>query len=135
MRGRSVCRGFTPAALTDPDTNVRLGTAYLSGPAGALQRRSVGAGGVQRRREPRRSLARERPGQPRDEFIDNIPFPETQNYVKRIIGTAEDYRVLYGAAAPGPRRDEPARVTTRRWPASAHVAEGRDGSPSRSSAR
>jgi soluble lytic murein transglycosylase len=31
-----------------------------------------------------------------DEFIDDIPFPETQNYVKRILGTAEDYRHLYG---------------------------------------
>ena len=31
-----------------------------------------------------------------DEFIDDIPFPETQNYVKRILGTAEDYRRLYG---------------------------------------
>ena len=30
-----------------------------------------------------------------DEFIDDIPFPETQNYVKRILGTAEDYRRLY----------------------------------------
>ena len=29
---------------------------------------------------------------PQDEFIDDIPFPETQNYVKRILGTAEDYR-------------------------------------------
>jgi soluble lytic murein transglycosylase len=38
----------------------------------------------------------ERPGLPRDEFIDNIPFPETQNYVKRILGTADDYRRLYG---------------------------------------
>ena len=40
----------------------------------------------------------ERPGVDRDEFIDDIPFPETQNYVKRILGTAEDYRRLYGAA-------------------------------------
>ena len=24
------------------------------------------------------------------------PFPETQTYVKRILGTAEDYRYLYG---------------------------------------
>ena len=37
----------------------------------------------------------ERPGVDQDEFIDDIPFPETQNYVKRIIGTAEDYRTLY----------------------------------------
>jgi hypothetical protein len=38
----------------------------------------------------------ERPGIGREEFIDDIPFPETQNYVKKIIGTAEDYRRLYG---------------------------------------
>ena len=38
----------------------------------------------------------ERPGIARDEFIDDIPYPETQNYVKRIVGTAEDYRRLYG---------------------------------------
>ena len=35
----------------------------------------------------------------RDEFIDDIPYPETQNYVKRILGTAEDYRRLYGGSS------------------------------------
>jgi len=39
----------------------------------------------------------ERPGLSREEFIDDIPFPETQNYVKRILGCVEDYRVLYGS--------------------------------------
>jgi soluble lytic murein transglycosylase len=38
----------------------------------------------------------EKAGLERDEFIDDIPFPETQNYVKKILGTAEDYRRLYG---------------------------------------
>ena len=33
----------------------------------------------------------------RDEFIDDIPFPETQTYVKKILSTAEDYRRLYGS--------------------------------------
>jgi soluble lytic murein transglycosylase len=92
--------GFTPAALTNPDTNVRLGTAYLSDllarygndPAPALAAYNAGESRVDRWRA-------ERPGVPRDEFIDDIPFPETQNYVKRIIGTAEDYRLLYGSAA------------------------------------
>jgi soluble lytic murein transglycosylase len=42
----------------------------------------------------------ERPGLPQEEFIDDIPFPETQNYVKRILGTAEDYRRLYGGRPP-----------------------------------
>ena len=38
-----------------------------------------------------------------DEFIDDIPFPETQNYVKRILGSAEDYRRLYGEGEAEPR--------------------------------
>ena len=44
----------------------------------------------------------ERPGLDQDEFIDDIPFPETQNYVKRILGTAEDYRMLYGKGGGRP---------------------------------
>ena len=44
----------------------------------------------------------ERPGIDEDEFIDDIPFPETQNYVKRILGTAEDYRRLYGKGGGRP---------------------------------
>jgi soluble lytic murein transglycosylase len=36
-----------------------------------------------------------------DEFIDDIPFPETQNYVKRILGTMDDYRSLYGRGDAG----------------------------------
>src|SRR5436309_1076408 len=39
----------------------------------------------------------ERPNVDRDQFIDDIPFPETQNYVKKILGTADDYRHLYGS--------------------------------------
>jgi soluble lytic murein transglycosylase len=51
----------------------------------------------------------ERPGLDEDEFIDDIPFPETQNYVKRILGTAEDYRRLYGerGGRPLPVAGEP----------------------------
>ena len=73
----------------------------------------------------------ERPGLDEDEFIDDIPFPETQNYVKRILGTAEDYRRLYGdaggsaapvvalsttkaAAKAQPRRRAPSRSRRRR---------------------
>ena len=87
---------FTPARLTDPETNVRLGTAIfaeslrkLGGVHYALAAYNAGDHRVTQWR-------RERPGLPQDEFIDDIPFPETQNYVKRILGTAEDYRRLYG---------------------------------------
>jgi soluble lytic murein transglycosylase len=91
---------FTTSRLTDPDVNVRIGTAYFADlmeqfgdPAFALAAYNAGENRVERWRA-------ERPGIPRDEFIDDIPFPETQNYVKRIIGTAEDYRILYGGGAP-----------------------------------
>ena len=64
----------------------------------------------------------ERPGLPPDEFIDDIPFPETQNYVKRILGTAEDYRRLYGdtgLSAAGPAAPARSVVPTRATPRSA----------------
>jgi soluble lytic murein transglycosylase len=91
-------RRFSAAMLTRPETNVRLGTAYFSD----LVRRfgdehlalaSYNAG----EHQVSRWLA-ERPGLDREEFIDDIPFPETQNYVKRVLGMAEDYRRLYGGA-------------------------------------
>ena len=51
-----------------------------------------------------------KPGLERDEFIDDIPFPETQNYVKRILGTAEDYRRLYGSDAAADDHDIANRI-------------------------
>ena len=32
-------------------------------------------------------------------FIDDIPYPETRGYVKKILGTADDYRRIYANAA------------------------------------
>lgn len=88
---------FTTASLTNPEINVRIGTAYLAdkikefgGVAPALASYNAGESRVHR-------WLSERPGVERDEFIDAIPFPETQGYVKKIIGTAEDYRLLYRA--------------------------------------
>ena len=82
--------------LTNPEINIRLGTLYFSrlveqfgGTYYALASYNAGESRVVRWRA-------ERPGLDQDEFIDDIPFPETQNYVKRILGTAEDYRRLYG---------------------------------------
>lgn len=87
---------FSTFRLTEPDINVRIGTQYFSDllkrfgdVAPALAAYNAGPERVVR-------WLAERPGFDRDEFIDDIPFPETQNYVKRIIGTTEDYRILYG---------------------------------------
>jgi soluble lytic murein transglycosylase len=85
--------------LTTADTNLKIGTAYFAdlvqqfgGAHYALATYNAGPGRVAR-------WIAERPGIDRDEFIDDIPFPETQDYVKKILGRAEDYRYLYGGVA------------------------------------
>ena len=95
-------RRFTTATLTNPDINIRMGTLHFSelvrkygGTHYALASYNAGESRVVRWKA-------ERPGLDEDEFIDDIPFPETQNYVKRILGTAEDYRRLYGEGAGKP---------------------------------
>jgi soluble lytic murein transglycosylase len=95
-------RNFTTASLTNPETNIRLGTLYFSqlveqfgGTYYALASYNAGESRIVRWKA-------ERPGLDEDEFIDDIPFPETQNYVKRILGTAEDYRLLYGSGSGTP---------------------------------
>jgi soluble lytic murein transglycosylase len=88
-------RPFSTGSLSQPETNVRIGTRYFKdlmdrfgAPHYALAAYNAGEMRVAQ-------WLKEAPGLPPDEFIDNIPFPETQNYVKRILGTVEDYRRLY----------------------------------------
>ena len=91
---------YSARLLTNPEANVRIGTAHF-----ADLIRDFGGGATWRlpattpaNRPVRRWIA-ERPGlADREEFIDDIPYPETQNYVKRILGTAEDYRRLYAGS-------------------------------------
>jgi soluble lytic murein transglycosylase len=88
-------RPFSTSRLTHPETNVRIGMAYF---ADLVSRFGDAAPALAAYNAGEQRVARwlaERPGVERDEFIDDIPFPETQNYVKRILGTAEDYRILY----------------------------------------
>jgi peptidoglycan lytic transglycosylase len=94
-----ISRRFSLRLLTTAETNIKMGTAYFAdlvrqfgGVHFALATYNAGPNRVAR-------WISERPGIDRDEFIDDIPFPETQNYVKKILGTAEDYRRLYGPGA------------------------------------
>jgi soluble lytic murein transglycosylase len=116
-------RRFTTATLTNAEINIRMGTLHFSrlveqfgGTYYALA--SYNAGGTRVVR-----WKAERPGLEEDEFIDDIPFPETQNYVKRILGTAEDYRMLYGRGEGTPRAAMPAPKTTGNAPARTPTAK------------
>jgi len=99
---------FTTALLAQPEINIRIGSQYFKelidrfgGAHFALASYNAGESRVAR-------WMQDAPGLPTDEFIDNIPFPETQNYVKRILGTADDYRHLYG----GVTRAAPTRLVS-----------------------
>jgi soluble lytic murein transglycosylase len=87
---------FSLSMLTTAESNIKMGTAYFAdlvrqfgGLHFALATYNAGPSRIAK-------WIAAKPGLERDEFIDDIPFPETQNYVKRILGTAEDYRRLYG---------------------------------------
>jgi soluble lytic murein transglycosylase len=123
-------RRFSTAMLTNGDTNIRLGTLYFKrlvsqfgGTYYALASYNAGENRVVRWKS-------ERPSMDEDEFIDDIPFPETQNYVKRILGIAEDYRRLYGEGdghpapvAKAPAKKPTAKSTSKKAPAKKTTAK------------
>lgn len=99
--GRSVARQigikpFSTGRLTDPEVNMAIGTEYFGDLMSQFGHAAYALAGYNAGGHRVTRWKSERPGLPIDEWIDDIPFPETQNYVKRILGTAEDYRRLYG---------------------------------------
>jgi len=86
---------YSTRLLTTPETNVRMGTAYFADKMREFGSPHLALASYNAGETPVRRWLRERPGLAQDEFIDDIPYPETQQYVKRILGTAEDYRRLY----------------------------------------
>jgi soluble lytic murein transglycosylase len=96
---RRVGLAYSSRLLTDPDASIRMGTLYLADKIRefgslhwALASYNAGESRVHR-------WIPERPGLSQEEFIDDMPFYETQNYVRKILATAEDYRRLYGPEA------------------------------------
>jgi soluble lytic murein transglycosylase len=88
---------FTSKTLTDPDANIRIGTAYLAEKVREFGDVHLVLASYNAGERPVHRWIGERQNLPSEEFIDDIPYPETQNYVRRILGTVEDYRRLYGS--------------------------------------
>lgn len=107
-------RRYSPEDLEDPSINVRYGTWYLS----RLMARFDGAwplavasynGG------PHNVGSWLRPwgaGIRMDDFVEQIPYPETRDYVKKVTGWYTTYVELYGPPGarvrvpPAPGRDD-----------------------------
>lgn len=117
--------------LTNPEVNVRIGTRHLKdlirrfngNLVSAVAAYNAGATPVLRWRKNFPNLRE-------DEFIENIPYPETREYVKKVLAAMEVYRQLYGleeTAAPEPppalNREQSARPATLELPTSTLVSE------------
>ena len=98
---------YSPGQITDRDTNLRLGMGYmkllLDDLAGSQAMASAAYNAGPNR--PRRW--RDGPVLEPAAWIENIPFNETRDYVKKVLSNASVYAALLGgqnapAAAPPP---------------------------------
>jgi soluble lytic murein transglycosylase len=87
---------FNADTLTSPKTNIRYGVKHLRDLLAlykgdrmlAVAAYNAGAGNVNRWRKTFGHLRK-------DEFVENIPFAETREYVKKVLSGAEIYNRLY----------------------------------------
>ncbi len=87
---------FAPEMLYDPTTNLKVGTWYLAllkreyggDLALTLAAYNAGRGNVSKWIEEQRWTGRE-------EDINCIPFPETREYVKKVLRLYDTYRKVY----------------------------------------
>jgi soluble lytic murein transglycosylase len=76
----------SPNALTNADTNVRLGSAYIKGLLDQYDGNRVLAAAAYNAGPGRvRKWRRESTGQPVDLWVENIPYKETRNYVQNVM--------------------------------------------------
>lgn len=89
--------GFRTALLEDPEVNLRIGTAYLSGLVErfracwprVLAAYNAGPEAVERWKEAM-------PAAEQDEFVEGISYKETRIYVRKVLEGWFWYRKLYG---------------------------------------
>ena len=87
---------YSPALIADRDTNLRLGNAYLKlvlddvGGSQAMAAAAYNAGPGRPRKW------REGPVLDAAVWVENIPFPETRDYVKKVLSNSSYYAALLG---------------------------------------
>lgn len=99
--------GLSPASLDlyDPGVSVRIGTTYLKGLFGMFDGDPFKAVAAYNGGEHAvAAWIAQYPGDD-DQWVENIGFRETRDYVKKVIGGMREYQLLYGtrstaAAAP-----------------------------------
>ncbi|MBW2276617.1 MAG: transglycosylase SLT domain-containing protein [Deltaproteobacteria bacterium] len=99
--GRRLDIKVNKKALRTPETNIRLGAAYLaflsekfdSHEALMIAGYNAGEGAVARWLD-------DHPDAELDEFVELIPYHQTRGYTKRVLATLATYKFLYGDNRP-----------------------------------
>ncbi len=113
---------YTPDLITDRDTNIKLGTSYLKlvlddfGGSQALAAAAYNAGPGRPRRW------RDGPVLETAVWAENIPFPETRDYVKKVLSNGSYYAALMSGQAPSLK----ARLGRGVTPAGVNAFENKD---------
>jgi len=87
-----------PVNLYDPDINVKLGTVYLKQLLAMFNGNEIRAVAAYNAGEHAVAGWNEKFPGADDEWVENIGYHETRDYVKRVIGNKREYRMLYGGA-------------------------------------
>lgn len=94
-------RPFSTEQLWDPEINIRLGTAYLRKLLDQFDGNWLLAlAGYNGGPHNVKKWYREKGDIPLDQFVEEIPFQETRNYVKRVLTSYAIYTQIYGGAIP-----------------------------------
>jgi len=103
---RSTGDDVTSPKLINPEVNIRIGTRHLKDLLISFNGNIVSAvAAYNAGSTPVRRWRKRFPTLQEDEFIENIPYPETREYVKKVLASMEVYRRLYGL------KDSAAKVT------------------------
>ncbi|HET7793900.1 MAG TPA: transglycosylase SLT domain-containing protein [Rhizobacter sp.] len=92
---------FNPEHVTQPDANLRLGTQYLSRVVEDFEGSQLLAAAGYNAGPNRPRRWREGPVMEAAAWAENVPFTETRDYVKKVLGNAVIYsQLLSGPATP-----------------------------------
>jgi soluble lytic murein transglycosylase len=123
---RSTGDDVTSPQLTNPEVNIRIGTRHLKDLLIRFNGNIVSAvAAYNAGSTPVRRWRKNFPTLQEDEFIENIPYPETREYVKKVLASREVYRRLYSlnesaatVPAPSPIQEKSALPATMELPTS-----------------
>jgi soluble lytic murein transglycosylase len=98
---REAAAGFGPfdgpQSLYQPEFNIALGTAHLRHLLETFSGDRVRAiAAYNAGSAPVRHWDAQFAGEQDDEWVENIGYQETRDYVKRVLGNLREYRLLYG---------------------------------------